>query len=144
MNVRQEKGISGIDITISILMLTIFVTLITNISIGLDKNTKIMQRKTQAISYAIDLAEQQKRIGYQENLKDKGLTGKEIIEEKDIYDENKKITGFYQTIYVQDYISFTGNETKQKNQVKKITVEISFKVGNQIEKVSLEILLAKE
>lgn len=144
MNFKEEKGISGIDITVSVLILTLLVAFITNISYQLDKNNKITLRKTEAIAYALSEIESIKNKGYQTEYDGKGLAQEEILQEKEIYDSNGQITGYQETILIQDYTSLAGNESKQADCIKKITIEISFKIGKQQEKVKLETLIAKE
>lgn len=144
MKIKQEKGITGIDIVVSVLLITIFITLITNLSLALDRNAKIIQRNTEATSYGIKEIESIKSQGYLEEYEGKGISGKEILKEKEIYDQNNTITGYHAIFSIQDYQSFDGKQGKIANQVKKIVVEISFKVGNQVQKVELETLIAKE
>lgn len=64
MDIREEKGLTGIDIAISIILLTIFISLIGNIIANINLNSEDIKRKTIANSYAIQEIEKIKSQGY--------------------------------------------------------------------------------
>ena len=88
---RKEKGFTGVDIIISIFVITIFVAIIGNLIINVNLNNKSIERRTIATSYAIQEIEKIKSLKYQEQYNNKGLKGKEILEQKEIY-QNEKFT----------------------------------------------------
>lgn len=64
MNIREEKGIAGTDIAISIILLTIFVAMIANLIANINSNTKNIDKKTKATSYAVQEIERIKTLGF--------------------------------------------------------------------------------
>lgn len=140
---RKEKGLTGVDIIISIFVITIFVAIIGNLIINVNLNNKSIERRTIATSYAIQEIEKIKSLKYQEQYNNKGLKGKEILEQKEIY-QNEKFTGYNKTIYIEDYISIIQNGEKEPNIVKQITIEISYLLGNKNQTVELSTYIVKE
>jgi len=106
-------------------------------------NNKSIERRTIATSYAIQEIEKIKSLKYQEQYNNKGLKGKEILEQKEIY-QNEKFTGYNKTIYIEDYISIIQNGEKEPNIVKQITIEISYLLGNKNQTVELSTYIVKE
>lgn len=137
MFIREEKGITGIDIAISIIVITIFIAMIGNLIININLNSKDTERKTIAISYAIQEIEKIKSQGYLDSYENKGIETEDIIQENDINDNNGTFTGYHKKILIKDYTLIQNDNTKQKNLVKEITVEISYKLGNKDKTVSL-------
>ena len=155
MNIKSEKGAAGIDISISIIIITIFITIIANLIVNVNVNKKNIERATIATSYAVKEIENIKTYGmnnyvYKENniektisYIDKGLSSKEKIRESDILDTNNKFTGYHKEIFVEDYTYIKNDNTKQKNILKKVTVVISYKVGNKDKNVSISTYIFK-
>lgn len=64
MYIKEEKGLTGIDIAISVIILTIFIALIANLIANINLNSENIERKTSATSYAIREIEKIKASGY--------------------------------------------------------------------------------
>lgn len=64
MHIKGEKGIAGIDIAISIILITIFIAMIGNLIININLNSEDIDRKTIATSYAVQEIEKIKSLGY--------------------------------------------------------------------------------
>ena len=64
MHIKEEKGLAGIDIAISVIVLTIFIAMITNLIANINLNSKDIERKTIATSYAVQEIEKIKSLGY--------------------------------------------------------------------------------
>lgn len=64
MYIREEKGITGIDIAISIILITIFIAMIGNLIANINLNSQSTERKTIATSYAVQEIEKIKSLGY--------------------------------------------------------------------------------
>ena len=67
----------------------------------------------------------------------------EILNEEDIYN-NSEFTGYHKKISIKDYVLIVNDTTKQKDVVKEITVEISYKLGNKEKNVKISTYIAKE
>lgn len=137
MFLKEEKGIAGIDIAISIIVITIFIAMISNLIININLNSKDLERKTIAISYAIQEIEKIKAQGYVAIYENKGIEKEDIIKENDINDNNGKFTGYHKKVLVKDYTLIKKDNAKHKNLVKEITVQISYKLGNKDKTVNL-------
>lgn len=64
MVIKEEKGVTGIDIAISVIVITIFIAMIANLIASININAKDTERKTKAISYAVQEIEKIKALGY--------------------------------------------------------------------------------
>ena len=64
MKIKEEKGITGIDITIAILVITLFVSLLITLFYNLNANSTTIQRKTEATHIAIKVIEGIKANGF--------------------------------------------------------------------------------
>ena len=64
MHIKDEKGLAGIDIAISVIVITIFIAMIGNLIVNINVNSKDVERKTTATSYAVKEIEKIKAIGY--------------------------------------------------------------------------------
>ena len=78
------------------------------------------------------------------NIKECGIELEELIEEKDIVDKNNNFTGYHKKVSIKDYGLVTGDNTKQPNLLKQITVEISYKLGKEDKNVKISIYIKKE
>ena len=134
MRIKDQKGIAGTDIAIAIIIITIFMALISNLIININLNSKDIKRKNLAISYATLEIEKIKTQGIEPYL-GKGVQEEYIIEE-DIKDGDN-FSGFHKKITVKDYVLIKQDMTKQKDIVKEVSVEISYRVGNKEQSIIL-------
>lgn len=144
MDFRSEKGVSGIDIVASVIIVTIFIAIIANIIANINLNSKDIEKKTQATSYAVDEIEIIKAEGYVESYQDKGINQEDIILEEDINDENGNFSGYHKKISIKDYVLIKDDKTKQANIVKEITVEISYMNRKGTQNVQISTYVTKE
>ena len=144
MNIRNEKGLTGIDISISIVIITVFIALIANLIANININSKETNRKTIATSYAVQEIEKVKGLGYVEDYEDKGIANEEILRESEIPQDNTNKGGYYKTVLIKDYTAIPGNEGKKENLVKEITVKVSYKVAGKDREVAISTYVTKE
>ena len=120
MRYRDEKGITGIDMTVAILVITIFISLIATIFYNLNLNSKKIERRAIATEYAIQTIETIKKQGYKYiNMEENGTIGNFTG------NIDKDGTSFYQLAEIKDYADImteNGQTGKQKNLVKQVTV----------------------
>lgn len=140
---RNEKGITGIDITISVILVTIFIGLISTLTYQIQKNSSDIQRKTEATSYAVETLEQIKSEGF-EKLPVKGNQKINELPDGYIKDEKGEPTGYYRTVTVLDYTELSGNEAKTPELLKKVTVQILYRSGKNEQTVEMSTIIAKE
>ena len=154
MLIRNEKGLTGIDIVISIIVITIFLASMANLIANISLNNKKIERESIATSYAIQEIEKIKakgyiNINYDTNLSIEnngyngaGISSEDVLEQSDIA-KNGIYTGFHKKITIKDYVMIVNDNTKQSDILKQITVEIFYKVANKEEKVSISTYITK-
>lgn len=143
-HLKEERGLTGIDITIAIIIITIFVAIITTLFYNIQKSSSEMERRTQATSYAIQLIEEIKAIGF--NALPKVEDNTNIIpgyEDKYI-NYNGEDTPYYQEIRVEDYSEIETDKEIMPDIVKRVTVTISYKSGNEDKEISLSTLISNK
>lgn len=129
MKMKSEKGYTGIDMAISVVVIFIFVSLIAILSYQMNSYSKEIELKSEATSLAIDEIEKIKNMTFGD------------IESKDFPTEEIK-TGFFRTVTIIDYNEI--NNDKKPGFVKQITVEIKYMFKGNEQKVELSTIMSKE
>lgn len=143
MSIKEEKGLTGVDIAISLIIMTMFIAMIANLIAKTNLISQNAQKKSIATSYAIQEIEKIKAQGYVETYDSKGITSEETLKEEDIYN-NSEFTGYHKETSIKDYVYIINDNTKQKDIVKEITVEISYKLGKEEKSIKISTYIAKE
>ena len=147
---KNEKGITNIDLTVSIILITVFIALIATIMYTINANFNSIERRTEATNYAINEIESLKAKNF-EDLQDTPTDGTNdfvniIVKEGEGNTAIEKATGFSKKITIIDYSNLPENQdddTILSGLVKKVTVEIAYKDKNRIETVELSTVIAK-
>ena len=145
MNLSSEKGITIIDIILSVILISIFITIITVISGSIEKSNSNIQRDNEALYYAIDTIETIKGSDFSILPK----VGTDKIQDKQnrsygyITDKNGENTPYYRTITVQDYTETEKGKGKEAEVLKKVTVEIQYKQDNKNKTITLSTIKTK-
>ena len=122
MNIRNSKGFTGIDISIALIVIVIFVSIIANILYNFEVQSKAVERKSQATSIMIDILEYAKNTNFDD------VNTENLI----VYKEQKynNLKGYEIEIICQNDTEVLEIETDNSTHVaKKITVNISYLVG---------------
>lgn len=137
MRIKSEKGITGIDITVSIILITLFVSLIATLMYTTNKNASTMERRTEATNYAITEIEKLKAQTFSD-LQDTNETNDftNIM-------EGTNPTGYAKKITITDYANLPGKTDAVSGLVKQVTVEIAYKDGDTIQTVELSTVITK-
>lgn len=142
MRIKNEQGITNIDLTITIILITLFITIIATLIFTINRNSTSVERGTEATNYAINEIENLKAQDF-ESLTDTDDTTNDFI---DITDAEGQLTGYSKKITITDYANLPENQdddTILSGLVKKVTVEISYKDGDTIETVDLSTVISK-
>ena len=147
---KNEKGITNIDLTVSIILITVFIALIATIMYTINANFNSIERRTEATNYAINEIESLKAQNF-EDLQDTPTDGTNDfvnITEKEGEGNTAigKTTGFSKKITIIDYSNLPENQDDDSivsGLVKKVTVEIAYKEGEEIKTVELSTVIAK-
>lgn len=137
MRIKSEKGITGIDITVSIIIITLFVSLIATLMYTTNKNASTMERRTEATNYAITEIEKLKAQTFSD-LQDTNETNDftNIM-------EGTNPTGYAKKITITDYANLPGKTDAVSGLVKQVTVEIAYKDGDTTQTVELSTVITK-
>ena len=141
MKLRSEKGFNGIDISISVVIIFIFVSIIAALIAQVNSKSKEISLKNDATYIAINEIEKVKSNGIEEYVGKSEADGNNVIcENEEIENEE----GFYRTITVLDYADVEKDEEIEKDIVKKVTVKISYMFRNEEQKVEFSTIVSKE
>ena len=140
MKIYSEKGYTGIDIAISIVVITIFVSIIALVISRFNSSANDLKYKEEATAIAIEEIELIKKDGF-ETYKDKSIANgnSEVIKDEEIEGQQ----GFYKTIIVEDYTDLEGNNYAVSGLVK-ATVKISYMFKGKEQTVEFSTMLSKE
>ena len=149
MNIKSEKGISTIDITVAIIIITLLLSVVITLIVNINTNSNKINMKSDATNYALDEIEKIKAEGW---IKTNEATFNEELKEFEfgeeyengkykgyIKDSENMETPFYKTVKVKDASDIS--EEIEKDVLQKVTVVVSYRVGNQEENVSLSTVL---
>lgn len=138
MNLKNNKGVTGVDIAISIVILIIFVSFIAAMFYNLSKSSKELERKTTATNLAIEIIETMK------------ITEFDLLTIRDYAEINED--GLYQLLgqnieipngyTVNLAIKNPEDNADMGELMKTVSVEVIFKQQKDLtEKVSIETLI---
>ena len=137
MNLKDEKGITAIDVTISIVLIAFFITIITVISGNIQKNNKNLSRETEALFYAVSTIENIKGQNF-DILKNNEIQSIPELTNGYIQEKNGTDTPYYRKIIIQDYAD---KETgKQREILKIVTVQIEYKDDKKEKAITLSTI----
>lgn len=143
-SIKDEKGLTGVDIAISLVIVTMFVAIIANLIANINLDTEKMDRKSKALAYAVQEIETRRAIGYIEKYNGMGTSKEgETLKEEDIYN-NSEFTGYHKVVSIKDDILVENSGTKTADTTKQITVEVFYKLGNKVESIKISTYISKE
>lgn len=133
MKIKNQKGFTGIDVSISILIIIVFIGLITGLFYNLATTSARVERKTRATNLAIEIIEALKVTNFNDliSTEENQMTIEELnnLTSKEINIPN----GYSYKILIEDY--------QDSGVVKTLKVEITYKQGKSNENVSIETLV---
>lgn len=146
MKIKDEKGFTGIDITVAVIIIMLFMTLIGTIFYNITASHRQLERKTEATYIAIDVMEKLKAQNYEDLIVGEYNSNKITDEE---YEKNKtaKILkdaieeGYSLKVTIKNYNT---PEENGYDLVKIITVKVEYKVGKNTENVELKTTVTRE
>lgn len=127
MKFKSEKGITGIDITVSTIIITIFISLIGVLIYSSNMNSQKITRRTEATNYAVNIIEEIKALNFDDVQENEG--------------ENILDTPYRKEVEVIDYNSI--NSEAEEGIIKKVTVRVSYKEGKGTQSIELSTIISK-
>lgn len=143
-NWKEEKGYTGVDIAISVVVLFLFVSIIAILSYNINSVSREIELKSEASAIAVEEIEGLKNeITFQEIAQRSIKNGNsEYLPTAEI-NKNGKQTGFYKTVLVEDYADHATVE-RVEGYVKKVIVKIQYQFKGKEQTVELSTIIAKE
>lgn len=151
-NIKSEKGITGIDITISILMIAIFTAIVATLSYNIYVTSVTQKRTAVASNYLIDIFEYIDKIDYESVTEDNIIsefqtlihgsdTSKNIISIKKSEATEELKTPYRVEITVENY-----NDTAEGKEdiIKTVTLKIKYNVAKKEEMIQIKRLKLRE
>lgn len=130
--IKSNKGISGIDIVISIAVIVLFVGLIGGLFYKIGYTSTSIRLNALAVDYAVKIAEKTDRLTYEEVNNSLNDNLKEEFEILDSYNA---------TISVEKYSDI---DTSKKDILKTVTIKVEYDFMNQKEEFVIKKLKIKE
>ena len=127
MKFKSEKGITGIDITVSTIIITIFISLIGVLIYSSNMNSQKITRRTEATNYAVNIIEEIKALNFDDVQENEG--------------ENILDTPYRKEVEVIDYNSI--NSEAEEGIIKKVTVRVSYKERKGTQSIELSTIISK-
>ncbi len=139
MKIRSQKGFTGMDVTIAVLIITIFASMIAALYGNYVKTSKDIERKAKAVDYAINAIENAKSRSAEFFNEENAKKG-EIIE----YNNDDNNTGFSTTTRISDYATLGYKDDAELGYVKRVKVTVSYKLNKETKTVELSTFISKE
>ena len=128
---KRNKGFTGVDIAVSVVIFTIFVTVIASMFYNLSVTENRIQRKTEATNLAIKVIETMKVIEF-----DKLTEGMTINDINNLITDKIEVPNGYNVTVGVDNSTYP-------DVIKIISVQIDYKSGKQDETINIETLVKK-
>lgn len=130
---KEDKGVTGFDLTVSVIIIVIFSGLIASLMTNLYKISAEIQSSCNAMAYATIISEKIDEKSFEE-----------VIENEDFY-TYLKLNG---EIEFSDDYSISVTQSKivglEADKIRKIEIVVKYKVSNQQKKINLTKLKIKE
>ena len=133
--IKNQKGFTGVDVAVSIVLLFIFVTVISTIFLNIYLSYTDSQRNTVAMAYASQIAELVDKL-YYVDISDSS-NSKLITEIRNIVTN----TLYVPTVTVSE---ITSGQQEIPSMVKNVDIQVSYKIGNTTKSVGINKTKVKE
>lgn len=148
MNLKQNKGVVGVDIAIALIVLMILIPLITGLIFNVNSSSNSAKTKSQALNIAVNTLEIANEIDIseltEENviLKISEMYGDNTLEQVSdgLLLEINNITYKLQ-VFITDYSET--NVDAQSNVVKTVKAQVTYNVSNEEESIDISTVITK-
>jgi len=135
MKLKDNRGFTAVDVSVSIVIIIIFVSLIASAYYNYYISNASIARNSAALSYAIDVIEAVELMDYSE-VTDASVKTKL----QDMYNNSEIAKPYEITTQVVKYNQTTGNTAKQ-DLIKILTVKVEYTVGNRTQAFDISRLI---
>ena len=135
--IQNEKGYSAADLSIAIIILILFVSLITTVYYNYYMSVAAKNRQAAATNAVIDVMEQIEKMPY-ETVDTQSAQAK--IQE--LYEQNKIAKGYTVTALVEKYNEMPAN-TQKEDLIKTVKVTVQYTVSDKTQTIEMSHLITK-
>lgn len=136
MKLKDNKGVTGVDVAISLVIIIIFVSFIAALFYNVSTTSKRIDRKTTATNLAVEVIEAMKSVGCEQLASN--------TEETELTTENMSTLIFKQIDIPNGYtVKISIEDYNDSGIVKTVTAKVSYLDGKQTETVKIETLIKK-
>lgn len=143
MNLRNNRGFTGIDVSVALVIIVLFAGLVASLVYKFGIASKEIDRKSEATYLAIQVIEGIKQMDYQDIIEDTagGMTVQNIESSTGQTIENED--GYTITINVQNYKDKMQNDTLE-DVMKIVKVTVEYTVETETQNVDVSTVVTKE
>lgn len=144
MNLRDNKGVTGIDLSVALVIIVVFVGIIATLVYNFGISSKGVNRTAIATNILIKKIEELKQQDYS-NLQGTTIEYKDengITQGSAPYKVTTEITKYADSNYVENLNSVEKEQLLDVIKIAKVTVE--YKVGDKNEKIDISTAITKE
>lgn len=134
MNIKSQKGITGIDISIAVIIILLFMGLIATLIYNYTQNSSEVKRKSNATYIIIDVLEYAKNLNYSE-LNEENINNYQ----KNKFLNDKKYEGYLVETKVEDCSEIFGENSEDV--FKKVTVTVKYQVKKNENKLQIYTII---
>lgn len=151
MKIKNNKGLTGVDVTIAVIILTIFVSLIANMFYNVSQIGNAVNRKSEATYVAVQIIEAMKQVNYDDLptglTEDTTAINLEKLNEL-LIDEDKIVlkNGYSVDINVENYKKIKGETEGEELEdiLKRVTVTVKYNEKAKEQTVELTTVVVRE
>lgn len=151
MKIKNNKGLTGVDVTIAVIILTIFVSLIANMFYNVSQIGNAVNRKSEATYVAVQIIEALKQVDYDDlPAGETDDTTAITLEELNMFlaEENQIVlkNGYSVDIKVENYKKIKGEIEGEdlEDILKRVTVTVKYNEKAKEQTVELTTVVVKE
>ena len=134
MKLKSNKGFTGIDITIALTIIIIFVSVIVTLLYNFSLVSKKVERQGKASYIIVNVLEKLKQMDFDDVRNEMDTTN--LIQEDDY-------KGYNIDIEVKDHADNSNIEENQDVSIKEVKVTVEYKVGKSTEEIDISTILVK-
>ena len=143
MNFKENKGITGVDLSVALIIVVLFVGLIVTLTYNFSASSQEVNRKSQAINIAIQKVEELKGKPYDEitsgeSTEYRDKNGQTINGNSGAYEVKTLVTKYSDSEYVP-----VGEKEKISDVIKIVNITVRYTVQSKEQKVEISTVIAK-
>ena len=151
MKIKNNKGLTGVDVTIAVVILAIFVSLIANMFYNVSQIGNAVNRKSEATYVAVQVIEAAKQVDYDDlpTGETEDTTVITLEELNTLLSEENKIVlknGYSVDINVENYKKIKGETEGEELEdiLKRVTVTVKYNEKAKAQTVELTTVVERE